>query len=157
MKYYLCQTPDGPQYAATQVDAKKLDKNFEIVDLDFSKLPMMERLNDLMRQAREGGADIDGAKPFEGDIGTFAVGNEPQRTGDRPRGDPQAIDVRNGERCPVCETRRSIAHWTASSDAEVAVAELLPRVTHLPHLDALFDQIEDQHDELSRANKKKGG
>ena len=152
MKYYLCQTDDGPQYAGTQAEAKKLDKDFEIVDLDFSKPAMMERLNNLMAQLHEKGGEPHERTAFEGDVGTFEEGNQPKRTEGRtegePRFDPQAEDIRAGKRCPVCETRKSIAHWAASSEAEVAVAEILPSITHLPHLDAIFDQIEEQHDHL---------
>jgi hypothetical protein len=51
MKFYLCQTEEGPQYVHLQADAKKLDPNFETVEIDLAKQAIMERLNDLMRQA----------------------------------------------------------------------------------------------------------
>lgn len=51
MKYYLCQTEDGPQYFHLQADAKKIDPNFEVVEIDLSKQALMDRLNGLMRQA----------------------------------------------------------------------------------------------------------
>lgn len=63
MKFYLCQTPDGPQLAATQEEAKALDRKFEKIEIDMSQRPIMERLNELMRRvhAAEAGepAEID--------------------------------------------------------------------------------------------------
>ena len=37
MKFYLCQTTDGPQYVYTQIDAAKLDRNFETVNIDVAQ------------------------------------------------------------------------------------------------------------------------
>lgn len=51
MKFYLCQTPEGPQYVHLQADAKKIDPKFEVVEIDLAKEPIMNRLNELMRQA----------------------------------------------------------------------------------------------------------
>lgn len=51
MKFYLCQTPEGPQYVHLQADAKKIDPKFETVEVDLAKEPIMNRLNDLMRKA----------------------------------------------------------------------------------------------------------
>ena len=51
MKFYLCQTEAGPQLVHLQADAKKIDPNFETILIDLSKQAIMERLNDLMRQA----------------------------------------------------------------------------------------------------------
>jgi hypothetical protein len=50
MKFYLCQTPLGPQLAGTQADAKALDKNFETVEWATDKDALMERFNDLFAQ-----------------------------------------------------------------------------------------------------------
>lgn len=49
LKFYLCQTPDGPQYVHLQIDAKKLDPNYQTVEIDTSKQALMDRLNGLMR------------------------------------------------------------------------------------------------------------
>lgn len=49
LKFYLCQTPAGPQYVHLQADAKKIDPNYETVYVDTSKQALMERLNELMR------------------------------------------------------------------------------------------------------------
>lgn len=51
MKFYLCQTEDGPQYQHLQSEAKKTDPNFQTIELDTSKGPLMDLLNRLMRQA----------------------------------------------------------------------------------------------------------
>lgn len=45
MKFYLCQTGDGPLYARTQADAKALDKNFETVNHDTDQAALVERFN----------------------------------------------------------------------------------------------------------------
>jgi hypothetical protein len=49
LKFYLCQTPTGPQYVHLQADAKKIDPNYQTVFVDTSKQAIMERLNHLMR------------------------------------------------------------------------------------------------------------
>jgi hypothetical protein len=49
LKFYLCQTPAGPQYVHLQADAKKIDPNYETVFVDTSKQAIMDRLNHLMR------------------------------------------------------------------------------------------------------------
>lgn len=49
MIYYLCQTPDGPQLAGTQIDAKALDRNYEQVDLATDKAGYMAYVNSLLR------------------------------------------------------------------------------------------------------------
>lgn len=51
LKFYLCQTPTGPQYVHLQIDAKKLDPNYQIVEIDTSKQALMDRLNELLRAA----------------------------------------------------------------------------------------------------------
>lgn len=48
LKFYLCQTPAGPQYVHLQADAKKIDPNYQTVFVDTSKQAIMERLNHLM-------------------------------------------------------------------------------------------------------------
>lgn len=65
MKFYLCQTDDGPQYIHLQIDAKKLDPNFETVEIDLSKEAIMNRLNDLMRRAHGNIAVFPDASPEE--------------------------------------------------------------------------------------------
>lgn len=51
MKFYLCQTSDGPRYARTQADAKALDKNFELVEYPVDQGALVQRFNDLMASA----------------------------------------------------------------------------------------------------------
>jgi hypothetical protein len=50
MKFYLCQTANGPQLAGTQADAKALDPKFTTVEYAMDKDSIMQRLNDLMRK-----------------------------------------------------------------------------------------------------------
>lgn len=54
LKFYLCQTPAGPQYVHLQADAKKLDPNYQTVFVDTSKQALMDRLNHLMRGPIQG-------------------------------------------------------------------------------------------------------
>jgi hypothetical protein len=54
LKFYLCQTTDGPQYVHLQADAKRIDPKFETVEVDLTKEAIMNRLNELMRQAHTG-------------------------------------------------------------------------------------------------------
>jgi len=49
LKFYLCQTPAGPQYVHLQADAKKIDPDYQTVFVDTSKPALMDRLNHLMR------------------------------------------------------------------------------------------------------------
>lgn len=73
MKFYLCQTEEGPQYVHLQADAKKIDPNFETVEIDLAKQAIMERLNDLMRRAH--------AQPVEeGPVAQPAPPPSPTRT-----------------------------------------------------------------------------
>ena len=53
MDYYLCKTPSGPQLAATQGDAKPLDKAFKPYSIDTSKKPLMEFINQLLAGTHE--------------------------------------------------------------------------------------------------------
>ncbi len=48
MKFYLCQTPEGPRYARTQADAKALDKHFEMVEYAVDQGSLVERFNELL-------------------------------------------------------------------------------------------------------------
>lgn len=148
MKYYLCQTPDGPQYAHLQTEAKALDPNFQTVELDFSKQAMMKMLNDLLRRAHGKGGAAALPVAFSGEIGTFEEVNEPKRVEGRkpgePRIDPQADEIRRGERCPVCETSQRLAQWRASGDVQTAIADALYLVSDPTHLRALRQQIDDQ-------------
>jgi hypothetical protein len=50
MKFYLCQTSEGPQLAGTQADAKALDPKYQTVEYAMDKDSIMQRLNDLMRK-----------------------------------------------------------------------------------------------------------
>lgn len=61
MKFYLCQTEVGPQLVHLQADAKKTDPNFETILIDLSKQAIMDRLNDLMRQAHAPAAPMEEA------------------------------------------------------------------------------------------------
>lgn len=63
MNFYLCQTEVGPQLVHLQADAKKTDPNFETILIDLSKQAIMERLNDLMRQAHAPAAPMEEASP----------------------------------------------------------------------------------------------
>ncbi len=63
MKFYLCQTEVGPQLVHLQADAKKIDPNFETILIDLSKQAIMDRLNDLMRQAHAPAAPMEEASP----------------------------------------------------------------------------------------------
>lgn len=51
MKFYLCQTPEGPRYARTQADAKALDKNFTLVEYPVDQGALVERFNELLSSA----------------------------------------------------------------------------------------------------------
>lgn len=59
LKFYLCNTPAGPQYVHLQADAKKLDPNFRTVLIDTSKQALMDRLNELMRGPIQGISLVD--------------------------------------------------------------------------------------------------
>ena len=54
LKFYLCQTEDGPQLEHLQAEAKKRDPNFKVTYVDTAKQPLMDRLNDLMRRVHSG-------------------------------------------------------------------------------------------------------
>lgn len=77
LKFYLCQTPAGPQYVHLQADAKKIDPNYETVFVDTSKQALMDRLNHLMR------SPIKGLSLMEDD--------EPEEPVARPRPAPQPM------------------------------------------------------------------
>ena len=53
MKYYLCQTDAGPQFARNQAEAAKLDRHAVIEEVSTEKDDLMERLNVLMRTVYE--------------------------------------------------------------------------------------------------------
>ncbi len=151
MKFYLCQTDVGPQYVHLQADAKKIDPNFETVEIDFAKQPMMDRLNDLMRRANgapsaEPGTVSRPAPPPPGATGTFAEGNEPAHD-HKWQGNDQL--VREGKACNVCMTRKDIAAWRASGDAAIAIETLVVSLTDPIHLANIKAIIEERESEIA--------
>ena len=146
MKAYLCQTEDGPQYIHLQADAKRIDKNYQTVEIDVAKGPLLDMLNDLMRRAYAGSTLEEPAvasrpaplRPAEDEVGTFAVGNEPPAA-DRYAGDLYL--VREGQKCNVCLTNKDIAAWRASSEASIEVSEVVSHITDKNHLDRLAELI----------------
>ena len=153
MKFYLCQTADGPQYVHLQADAKKIDPNYETVEIDLSKAAIMDRLNDLMRRAY-GPAASEGPtvvsrpappRPSKGSIGTFAEGNEPPEAG-RYAGDRHL--VKEGRKCNVCLTNADIEKWRASSEASIELSDFVAHITEKIHLDRIGELIEIRKAEL---------
>lgn len=65
MKFYLCQTPDGPKYARTQAEAKALDPKFTLVEYDTSQQGLVDRFNDLLGQS---GIRINGVPAEAADV-----------------------------------------------------------------------------------------
>jgi uncharacterized protein YlaI len=53
MDYYLCNKDTAPQLAATQGDAKALDKKFTPFSVDTAKKPLMEFVNALLNGTHE--------------------------------------------------------------------------------------------------------
>lgn len=53
MKFYLCQTPDGPRYARTQLDAKALDPKFELVEHAVDQASLVALFNSLLDAAAQ--------------------------------------------------------------------------------------------------------
>lgn len=51
MKFYLCNTATGTQYARTQAEAKALDPKFATVNYDTDQAALVQRFNDLMAAA----------------------------------------------------------------------------------------------------------
>lgn len=79
MKAYLCQTPDGPQYQHLQVEAKRLDPNYETVEIDTTKGPLLDQLNDLMRRAHATQPAAPAEAEEEGGIKTALVTPPPPK------------------------------------------------------------------------------
>ena len=153
MKFYLCETADGPQYVHLQADAKKIDPAFKTVEIDLSKGAIMERLNDLMRRAHnpaarseEPGAVSRPAPPKPGAIGTFAEGNEPTQDS-KWHGEDAAI--RQGKACNVCHTRKEIENWRASSEAGLEIETLVVATSDETHLKSIQRLITERLDEIA--------
>lgn len=143
MKFYLCQTPHGPQYVHLQADAKRIDPNFETVEIDLSKGAIMDRLNDLMRRAHvaergEEPAVVSRPAPPKGSIGTFSEGNEPPPS----RFVGESHLVREGRACNVCLTKDKIEKWRASSEVSIELGDLIVHLTEKTHLDRISELIE---------------
>lgn len=51
MKFYLCQTAEGPRYARTQADAKALDPKFKPVEFDTDQASLVAKFNELLASA----------------------------------------------------------------------------------------------------------
>jgi hypothetical protein len=58
MKFYLCQTAEGPRYARTQADAKALDKDFKLVEYDTDQASLVERFNELLAMHPRGAPPV---------------------------------------------------------------------------------------------------
>lgn len=153
LKFYLCQTPDGPQYVHLQADAKKIDPNYQTVFVDTSKQPLMERLNDLLRRAHGGAALEEPAvvsrpappRPTKGSIGTFAEGNEPPEAG-RYAGDLHL--VKEGRKCNVCLVNDSIEKWRASSEVSIELSDLVMHLTEPRHIQIIEELLADRKTQL---------
>jgi len=83
LKFYLCQTSDGPQYVHLQADAKKLDPTYETVEIDTSKQALMDRLNHLLRSPVSGLSLVDDDEDLEEPDGPVAA-PAPRSTGRKP-------------------------------------------------------------------------
>jgi hypothetical protein len=153
LKFYLCQTPEGPQYVHLQADAKKIDPNYETVYVDTSKQALMDRLNHLMRSPVQGISLAEGDEPpaprpaaKPGEIGTFAEGNRP--AGDNKwHGDDHLVYA--GEACNVCMTRKAISGWRASTEASIAVEEVIGSIREPIHLANIREMIDDRSKQLA--------
>lgn len=154
MKFYLCQTEVGPQYVHLQADAKKIDPNYETVELDTSKGPLMDLLNDLMRQAHgqsEEPAAVSRPAPVKtGATGTFAKGNEPVHDHKWQGSDHL---VREGEACNVCMTRKAIAGWRASGESAIEIESLVVSLTDPTHLANISAMITERQSEIKPRRK----
>lgn len=150
LKFYLCQTEDGPQFVHLLADAKKLDKGYETVEIDTAKQPLMDRLNDLMRRANaaEGERPIAVCRPpaQPGEIGTFKEGNVP--AGDNQWHGNDHL-VKSGQACNVCMTRRSIAAWRASTEASGEIEEMVQSLTEPIHIANIKELITDREKQLA--------
>ena len=51
MRFYLCQTANGPRYARTQADAKALDPKFEAVEHATDQASLVALFNDFLSSA----------------------------------------------------------------------------------------------------------
>lgn len=152
MKYYLCQTPNGPQLADTQANAKALDKNYQTVEIDFAKHPMMDHLNDLMRRAHanEGGAAT----------GLTMV----DRTGDTPvvrpatRDEADAIlsaeipQAGNAHRKPQQPSRDRAQRTWDQIELEEFIFAIPSKEAY--RLDAIQSVIDARREELNQGGKK---
>jgi hypothetical protein len=76
MIFYLC---NGNELAATQADAKKLDRNFEQVDIPTDKAGLMSYINRLMSAA-----EVLGIGPVRGIDGPFDMDDAGQPITDIP-------------------------------------------------------------------------
>ena len=156
IKFYLVDTPEGPQLEHLQAEAKKRDPNFQTIHVDTTKQPLMERLNDLMRRAHGAGegagpVTISRPSPKPGAIGTFAEGNEAPEG--KWMGDSHLVT--EGRACNVCLTRKEIEDWRASGMASVEVEELVQRITDPIHLSNLKAMIEEHETDLKAKKGKR--
>jgi hypothetical protein len=62
LKFYLCQTSAGPRLSPTQADAKKLDPDFETIELADDKDSRIKHINSLFEQIA-GTAPVAAAEP----------------------------------------------------------------------------------------------
>jgi len=134
LKFYLCQTPSGPQYVHLQADAKKIDPNYQTVFVDTSKQALMDRLNHLMR------GPIRGIDSMEMD--------EPEEPGETPRPAPTPPPAL---RPPAVQARVERMY------EQIDVEEFLFRVPvdEIYRLDALEAIIKDQRERLLNPGVRK--
>lgn len=154
IKFYLVQTEEGPQLEHLQAEAKKRDPSFQTIHIDTTKQPLMDRLNELMRRAHaaETGGETPAPRPAAkpGEIGSFKEGNVP--AGDNKwHGDDHL--VQSGQACNVCMTRKAIAEWRGSTEASVAVEEVVGSLTEPVHLANIKVLIEDREQQLATEGK----
>ena len=153
MKAYLCETESGPQYVHLQADAKRLDRNYQTVEIDTAKGPLLDMLNDLLRRAHGAATPEEPVAhsrpapppPPKGSIGTFAEGNEPPPAG-RYAGDLHL--VKEGRKCNVCLVNDKIERWRASSEVSIELSDLVMHLTEPRHIQIIEELLADRKTQL---------
>jgi hypothetical protein len=109
MDYYLCNKDSAPQLAATQADAKALDRAFTPYAIDTAKKPLMEFINSLLN----GTSELMPPSLIKVSPSSIDFDEIEQSVGEAR---PKVVHIPSTN-CPACHREPVVAKGAARSDA----------------------------------------
>lgn len=161
MKFYLCQTVEGPRYARTQADAKALDPKFKLVEFDTDQASLVAKFNELIADNRLQSVarvpdDDTGRLPTLGVLLAMNPELEGQiklryAISQKPGVKALPADYRGHPTdCPSCfRTPKGALHFAKAADKD-EIEDQIEHITEGWQLDRLAEAIESRRREITK-------